>query len=45
MAERLTGVPTVTSVELACRLRIGCGMTVTVPTALAVDEAVVQVAV
>jgi hypothetical protein len=35
MAERLTGVPTVTSVELACRLRTGCGTTVSVPTAVA----------
>jgi hypothetical protein len=46
MAERLTGVFTVTNVLLACRLKIGWGSTVTVPTANVVEPVeVVHVAV
>ena len=46
MAERLTGLPTVTSVELARRLNTGWGITVAVPTAEVVEPVeVVQVAV
>ena len=46
IAERLTGVPTVTLVDEACKLSTGCGITVAVPTTEVADPVcVVQVAV